>query len=127
MHNDKREKMINAWFRMWVMREFPPLETLFSADIIYRECYGPDYKGLNEISLWIRDMLKQQKVLVWDVKHCLHSGNTVVVEWFFKEEQQDKPNWFDGVSIIEFTDDNKILSIKEFESKTDRTRPYLSA
>ncbi len=31
---------------------------------------------------------------------------------------------FDGVSIIEFNDDNKIASVKEFQSKHEHEYPY---
>ena len=35
-----------------------------------------------------------------------------------------KIDGFDGVSIIEFTDDNRIKSVKEFESKKEHIYPY---
>ncbi len=37
--------------------------------------------------------------------------NTVVVEWYFKEQQNLNVNDFNGVSIIKFSADGKISSV----------------
>jgi len=35
-----KEEIIKKYFFMWVTRDFTFLDTYFSDDIIYRECYG---------------------------------------------------------------------------------------
>ncbi len=124
MTNAQKETIIRMYFDMWISHDFSKISDVFSEDIYYSECYGPEYFCLSEIHLWIGDMLKKQIVLQWDIKRFLHCGDTVVVEWFFKERQGDVDNGFDGVSIIEFDIDNKISMIKEFESKAEHIAPY---
>jgi ketosteroid isomerase-like protein len=124
MNNAEKEAKINAYFNMWVQRDFSALDTMFAADIYYSECYGPEYYGLYEIHLWIDEMLQKQVVLEWRIKRFLHENDTVVVEWFFNEQQNSVAHGFDGISIIEFQADGKISSIKEFESKSKHITPY---
>ena len=124
MHTDKKENAIHTYFNMWVKRDFSSLDAIFEPDVYYSECYGPEYYGLSEIHLWIDAMLQKQKVLDWSIKQFIHAGNTVVVEWFFKEEQNGILNSFDGVSIMDFSDNGKISAIKEFESKAKHIAPY---
>ncbi|SMY32869.1 nuclear transport factor 2 family protein [Photobacterium andalusiense] len=120
------ELVIRHYFQMWVKRDFTHLDKLFAADIYYSECYGPEYFGLSEIYRWIDDMLAKQTVLAWEIKQFIHepSTNTVVVEWYFKEQQKLDVNDFNGVSIIKFTPEGKICVIKEFESKSEHVAPF---
>lgn len=124
MEKSKKESTINTYFNMWVQQDFSALDSIFASDIFYSECYEPGYCGLSEIHLWIETMLQKQKVLEWTIKRYLHENNIVVVEWFFKEQQNNIVHGFDGVSIVEFRADGKILSIKEFESKAEHITPY---
>lgn len=41
----------------------------------------------------------------------------MVVEWYFKFTYKGENSGFDGVSIIDFNEENKIINLKEFESK----------
>ncbi|MDU1909917.1 nuclear transport factor 2 family protein [Fusobacterium sp.] len=120
----QKEIAISSYFNMWIERDFLLLSKLFASNIYYSECYGPEYHGLAEIYLWINAMLQKQVVLEWRIKRFIHSESTIVVEWFFKEEQNNFQHEFDGVSIIEFSNDSKIISIKEFKSKSEHITPY---
>ncbi|WP_352415096.1 nuclear transport factor 2 family protein [Oscillibacter ruminantium] len=120
----EKETAITAYFNMWVQREFSKLDTIFAKNIYYSECYGPEYYGLSEIYQWIEAMLQKQKVLEWRIKKFFHENDSVIVEWFFREQQSSIIHGFDGISIIEFQSDRKIHSIKEFESKSDHISPY---
>ncbi|MFI3213415.1 MAG: nuclear transport factor 2 family protein [Eubacteriales bacterium] len=124
MENKKKEQIIKEYFRMWVERDFSKIADIFNENIYYSECYGPEYFHLSEIYLWIEDMLKKQKVLEWTIKQFIHSEDTTTVEWFFKEQQGEIINGFDGVSLIQFNEDGKISIIKEFESKAEHIAPY---
>jgi len=124
MNTAEKESAIKAYFNMWVQRDFSALDSIFAPDIFYSECYGPEYCGLHEIHQWIDTMLQKQTVLEWAIKQFLHENNLVVVEWFFKEQQNNIVHGFDGVSIVEFHTDGKIHSIKEFESKAEHITPY---
>ena len=124
MTKTEKEIIISAYFDMWIDRDFSKIDTIFATDIYYSECYGPEYFCLSEIYLWIDDMLKKQKVLEWNIKRYIHSNDITIVEWFFKEQQGDTVNSFDGVSIIEFNSIKKISHIKEFESKAEHIASY---
>ena len=124
MNQAEKETALKAYFNMWVQRDFSALDTLFATDIFYSECYGPEYLGLHEIHQWVDTMLQKQTVLEWTIKRFIHENNSSAVEWFFKERQDNVVHGFDGVSIVEFQADGKILSIREFESKAEHTTPY---
>ncbi|GEM_PF-274074 len=124
MNNCKKESIIETYFKMWVERDFSGLNDIFAPDIYYSECYGPEYRGYDEINKWIDKMLKEQTVLEWPVSRFIHQGNTVVTEWLFRDRSNGTENEFDGVSVIEFNDDMTITSIKEFSSKREHIRPF---
>lgn len=124
MDNSEKEALIRKYFEMWVERDFSSLNEIFSNEVYYSECYGPEYCSLKEIYVWIEEMLKRQVVLEWTIKRFIHSDRVTVVEWFFKEKQGTAENSFDGVSLIEFDERGKITIIKEFQSKAEHIAPY---
>lgn len=124
MEKAKREKLIEAYFYMWVQRDFALIDRIFSPDILYSECYGPEYRGLDEIRMWIEEMTQKQRVLEWTIKRYVHQGDTAAVEWFFKDEVEGAVRGFDGVSLVDFAADGRIAAIREFASKAEHIRPY---
>ena len=65
------------------------------------------------------------KVLIWDIKQFFHKGNQTIVEWYFKNEMNaGSIEEFDGISLVEWTDDNKIKSLKEFGCNRNNYNPY---
>lgn len=61
----------------------------------------------------------------WDIKQCFHKKNQTMVEWFFKNEMKNGTiEMFDGVSLIQWTQENKIEFLKEFGCNIDRYDPY---
>lgn len=115
---DKR-KMIQNYFHSWVTRDFSKISEYFHQDIVYRECYGPVYRGMDEINSWLCHMRTKQRVIVWNIYRIL---DVFVVEWYFYAEDTAKYSFY-GVSIIEF-DGDKIISISEYEQKHGTYRPY---
>ena len=54
----------------------------------------------------------------------IKEGQTIV-EWYFKNQMKNgKVEAFDGVSLIEWTDDNKIMRLKEFGCNVNNYDPY---
>ena len=47
-----------------------------------------------------------------------------VVEWYFECDYNNEISGFDGVSIIEFNKNMKIINLKEFQSKSEHDYPY---
>ena len=92
--------------------------------IIYSECYGPEYHGLPQILKWFSDWNIKGTVLKWEIKKFIHQGLFTVVEWYFECDYNNEISGFDGVSIIEFNKNMKIINLKEFQSKSEHDYPY---
>ena len=100
------------------------LEQLFAPEIVYSECYGPEYQGLEQVKRWFADWNRQGKVLEWRIKSVLQEGQNLAVEWYFCCEYQGKRDAFDGVSLLAFNEGGKIVSLKEFQSVAEHVFPY---
>ena len=120
----ERERIIKEYFESWLHNNASELKEIFDPQIVYSECYGPEYNGIETIESWFEDWNTRGKVLEWDIKQFIHGGNTTAVEWYFKCEYDSNIGEFDGVSIIEFNDNNHIVSLKEFQSKIPHYYPY---
>ena len=120
----KMEEVIRKYFRCWLDKDGNVVEEIFSDDVEYSECYGPVYKGKMQVIMWFHDWNQKGSVLQWDVKRVVVSGNTAVVEWYFKCEYEGNVDGFDGVTIAEFDADMKICELKEFQSKAEHYYPY---
>lgn len=81
---------------------------------------------MTAIENWFCDWCGQNDVLAWDIKGFLHQGDKSVCEWHFKCRCGGNVDGFEGVSIIRFDDDDKIVYLKEFQSKTPNYYPYES-
>ena len=64
-------------------------------------------------------------VIAWDIKQFFHKENQTIVEWYFKNvmEKGDIEE-FDGISLIEWSEENKIQSLKEFGCNLHNYNPY---
>ena len=124
INSEMRERLISGYFQAWVENRPEVLPLTFSTDIVYSECYGPEYRGLEQICRWFADWNKKGKVLEWRIKGFLHEGNRTAVEWYFCCEYENEQSGFDGVSLLEFDSEGKICSLKEFQSKAEHVFPY---
>ncbi|NQX48892.1 nuclear transport factor 2 family protein [Paenibacillus tritici] len=120
----EREQRIEHYFHSWINKDKSVLRTIFSPNIVYSECYGPEYHGLDIILKWFDDWNTRGTVLTWTVKQFIHQGRMTVVEWYFQYEVDSEIADFDGVSLIEFNTENQIVSLKEFQSKAQHYDPY---
>lgn len=120
---DKKE-IIKGYFNSWIENNASLLTKLFAADVIYSECYGPEYHGIRQILTWFDEWHSKGRVIEWKIKQFIQEKGTIVVEWYFECEYEGNVDGFDGVSIITFNAENKITSIKEFQSKAQHEYPY---
>jgi len=118
------KKLVESYFQAWIEKDADVLKTVFSDDIIYSECYGPEYHGIEQVLKWFADWNKTGTVLEWSIKRFVSEGNTIVVEWYFKCDYSNVIDGFDGVSMIDFDDNRKIKGLKEFQSKAEHYFPY---
>lgn len=100
------------------------IKRLFSNSIIYSECYGPEYRGIEEVLKWFTDWNEKGRVLIWNIKDMIIKDSMASVEWYFKCDYEGVVYEFDGVSLIEFDGSGLITSIKEFQSKLPHYYPY---
>ena len=120
-----REQKIRLWFDMWLQKNDLGILDLFSDDAVYIESWGPEYKGVKKIKHWFDEWNMRGTVLVWDIKQLIHTYNQTIVEWYFKNEMNDgKIEAFDGVSIVRWSEDDKIEFLKEFGCNCNRYDPY---
>ena len=121
---ENKGKIVRKYFESWINNDIGIIEKYFSENIKYIECHGPEYNGINQIRQWFIDWHNGNNVLKWDIKRFIEDKNTIVVEWFFECEYDKNISGFDGVSIIEFNENNRIELVKEFQSKAEHTYPY---
>ena len=122
---NEREKIIRLWFDMWLNQEDLGIDDIFTEDVIYIESWSPKYDNRATVKHWFNEWNTRGKVLVWDIKQYFHKENSTIVEWYFKN-QMDNGNVedFDGISLIEWTEDNRIKFLKEFGCNRYNYNPY---
>lgn len=118
------ESTVKAHFDAWVENRPEVLEKVFAPEIVYSECYGPEYRGLRQIQRWFADWNRRGRVLEWRIKSVLREGDTLAVEWYFRNVYDGKEDGFDGVSLVAFNGAGRIVSLKEFQSKAEHHFPY---
>lgn len=119
-----KKQIIRDYFQAWLKPNIEVIKSIFEKNATYSECYGPIYRNKKEIISWFEKWNKQGKVIAWPIEKILINENTCIVEWHFKCNYQKKISEFDGVSIIDFNDQNKIISVKEYQSKSQHYYPY---
>lgn len=118
------ENIIRTYFDCWLKKDGRKLRDIFSKDIVYSECYGPEYIGIGQIEKWFEEWNKKGTVIKWDIKRCVENGNTIAVEWYFECDYEGNVDGFDGVTLATFGKDNKISDLREFQSKPQHYYPY---
>lgn len=122
---DKREETIKLWFDMWLHKSDLGISDIFTDNALYIESWGPEYYGSDKIKHWFDEWNSRGTVLQWDIKQYFHKENQTIVEWYFKNIMNSGTvEAFDGLSLVEWTADNKICFLKEFGCNENRYDPY---
>lgn len=122
---NEREKIIHLWFEMWLTKQDLGIDNIFAEDVIYTESWGPKYNNRQIVKHWFQEWNTRGKVVAWEIKQFFHKGNQTIVEWYFKNEMNNGSiEEFDGISLVEWTKDNKIKSLKEFGCNLNNYNPY---
>ena len=120
-----KEKIIRLWFDMWLKQQDLGIDKIFTEDVVYTESWCPKYENLKTVKHWFNEWNTRGKVIIWDIKQFFHKENQTVVEWYFKNEMNTgSVEEFDGISLIEWTEDNKIKSLKEYGCNLNNYNPY---
>ena len=122
---NEREKIIHLWFEMWLTKQDLGIDNIFAEDVIYTESWCPKYNNRQIVKHWFQEWNTRGKVVAWEIKQFFHKGNQTIVEWYFKNEMNNGSiEEFDGISLVEWTNDNKIKSLKEFGCNLNNYNPY---
>ena len=112
---------------MWLQKKDLEIFKIFSNNATYIESWGPRYDSSKKIKLWFDEWNNRGTVLKWDIKQFFHKENQTIVEWYFEcQMEAEEATAFDGISLIEWTDDNKIKFLKEFGCNINNYDPYKS-
>ena len=123
-NKNMKEYILKSYFQSWIDNNISILSQIFSENVIYSECYGPEYHGISQIHDWFEDWHKQGKILQWDIKRSIESNNTLIVEWYFKCNYNGEISEFNGVTVADFDSDNRIHRLSEYQSKCEHYYPY---
>ena len=118
------EESIRRYFAAWLENDVRPAREIFAQNVVYSECYGPEYRGLDQVVRWFGEWNARGRVLEWTVKRTIEHGRTIVVEWFFRCEYDGDTDGFDGVTIAEFDGEGRIARLCEYQSKAEHIFPY---
>jgi hypothetical protein len=119
------ELIVKNCFNSWLTKDSSAFKNSFAENVVYVESHGPAYEGIKQVTEWFSDWNgNDNHVLTWDIKKFHHFENTCVCEWYFECKCGGSIDGFDGVSIITFDSENKIATLKEFQSKTPNHYPY---
>ena len=118
------EAIIRKYFQAWIRADIEPLYEIFSENVVYRECYGPEYHGRAQIIRWFEDWNTRGRVLEWTIKRVIEQDQSLVLEWYFKYVYDGITDAFDGVTIADFDNDNRIVKLCEYQSKAEHCFPY---
>ena len=122
---NEREKIIRLWFDMWIKKADLGIDNIFTDDVVYTESWSPKYENRKTVKHWFDEWNTRGSVLVWEIKQFFHQGNQTIVEWYFKSKMNNgNVEEFDGISLIVWTQDNKIKSLKEFGCNLHNYNPY---
>ena len=122
---NEREKIIRLWFDMWIKKADLGIDNIFTDDVVYTESWSPKYENRKTVKHWFDEWNTRGSVLVWEIKQFFHQGNQTIVEWYFKNKMNNgNVEEFDGISLIVWTQDNKIKSLKEFGCNLHNYNPY---
>ena len=118
------QNILRQWFHAWLENDAGSIDHIFTDGIVYSECYGPEYHGIEQIKKWFAEWNKKGKVLEWTIKQMIQQDSILVAEWRFKCIYNDIEDEFDGVTIAEFDNDMRISKLREFQSKAEHYFPY---
>lgn len=122
---EHREEIIRTWFDMWLQQRDLGISDIFSADVLYIESWGPQYRGADQVKHWFEEWNTRGRVLQWDIRQYFHQGDQTAAVWYFKNTMRDgRVEAFDGVSLIRWTPGGQICYLQEFGCNEHRYDPY---
>ena len=120
----RMEEILKQYFQAWLDTDISIINETFADNVVYSECYGPEYHGLSQIIRWFEEWNQHGRVLEWTIKRIIGHNKTLVAEWYFKCVYDGNVDGFDGVTIADFDNENRIIKLCEFQSRPEHYFPY---
>lgn len=122
---EEREQIIRLWFEMWLQQKDLGIDRIFTEDVVYIESWSPAYTDRATVKHWFQEWNTRGRVLAWDILQFFHKDDQTIVEWYFQNKmQQGAIEEFDGLSLIQWSEDNRIKFLKEFGCNRNNYNPY---
>lgn len=118
-----KEDMIGEWFMAWFDPTWEKFHDVFEDEVYYSESWGPEYNGIGDVRKWFSKWHLHSKLVSWEIKQFYHTENNTIVEWYFCSRDEKSSVGFDGCSIIEWGQNGKIHSLKEYSSSLPKYNP----
>lgn len=123
----EREERFRLWLDMWLRGEDDGIRDIFAPDAVYTESWGPVYHGVEAIERWFREWLTRGRVLAWNIRRFFHAGDQTAVSWYFQCRMgREDPAGFEGVSVIQWTEEGRIATLTEYCCEPEQYDPYAS-
>ena len=113
----ERQTLFRAYCDAWLKRDGSRLGDFFADHVVYIESDGSRYEGLNAVRDWFSGWMLHGDVLLWRVHRYTHQGRVMIAEWTFRCRYNDTESLFDGVSVMDFDNDGKIIRLREYAGK----------
>ena len=126
---NQHDTLFAQYTQSWENKNLTQFLACLSDDVIITECFGAIYIGKTEAEEWFQHWTApaENQVVKWDILAEFEDStkNTAIFNWRFRYVYQDKPNIFEGLSQVTFSETGKMTELKEYEMAFDKTRPYL--
>lgn len=125
--NIKRNLIGFQLSQSWIEKDIYKFKGLLHDDILVTEFFGASYVGKNKCELWFNhwNNTNLNQVIEWKTLNHYYDdlADISVFGWFFKYKYKGEEHYFTDVTLFK-VNDNKIISLKEFESKTNTYRLF---
>ena len=126
---NQHDTLFAQYTQSWENKNLTQFLACLSDDVIITECFGATYIGKTEAQEWFQHWTApaENQVVKRDILAEFEDStkNTAFFNWRFRYVYQDKPNIFEGLSQVTFSETGKMTELKEYEMAFDKTRPYL--
>ena len=106
-------KILQAWQR----KDVNIIKDIITDDTIYKEHFGDKtYRGKDEILERCKEFYANHDLISYDVRQVIYKDFQLVFDWECSYLCHEKEMRRSRMSIIKFTEDHKIESLKEYAS-----------
>lgn len=116
---------VNDYFSGWVDGDKERILDALTNDVYIEECYGPCYRGKEQVSVWLERWFSKGRVDKWIItdEWFAEAEQTYFCKWEFTCTYKGETDSFSGMGKVTF-DGDKIASLEEFQSTLTHKYPF---